>query len=134
MKKTVSLLVLHMLRVGMGCRSVGGWCVGGVCVHEVWWCLLVDGTVLAGGMMWCVCPEGWVVCVCMHEVGRCVAVCGTVCLNSGGNDVMCVCCRVGGVCVHGLDGVCAKGVCEREGVWCLCLCQSSVRGVSAKEM
>jgi hypothetical protein len=50
MKKTMSLVVLHKLG-------------GDVSVHELGWCVLVGGTVLAGGMMWCMCPEGWVVCV-----------------------------------------------------------------------
>ncbi len=81
--------------------------VGGVCARDWVVCAFVRDSVSArlfvhmkyvwegGGMMWCVCAEG---------------------------KVMCVCTRLGGVC--------CKGVCVLEGVWCVCWCQSSVRGVS----
>ncbi len=54
MKMTVSLLVLHLLHVGKGCRSVGVW-RDSLC-GTVW----AEGCLSRGDMMWCVCAEGWV--------------------------------------------------------------------------
>ena len=53
----MSLLVLHLLRVGKGCRSVGVW-RDSLC-GTVW----AEGCLSRGDMMWCVCAEGEVVCV-----------------------------------------------------------------------
>ncbi len=63
----------------------------GVCAHEM--CLG------RGGMMWCVCAEGWVVGVCTRLGGVCGcavqferegACAHEMCSGSEGNDVVCV--------------------------------------------
>ena len=58
------------------------------------------------------CPQGW---ECVPE--------GTVRTRG---EVVSVCTR--------LSSVCTVGVCVREDVWCVCRCQSSVRGVAGIEM
>ncbi len=81
----------------------GGQCEReGLCAQEMYMGM--------GGMMWCVCAEGWVVCVCtrLEGVCRCAGKCERVCvcahemcLGRGGGKMWCLCGLKGGVRVCG---------------------------------